>query len=269
MRVLFIGDVVGRPGRRGLAAILPDLRKELHLDVVVANGENAANGRGLTLRTAKEMFNAGVDIISSGNHIWDQREIIEEMDGDRPILRPANYPAGTPGRGMLRCKGLTVMNLQGRTFMANIDCPFRTADALLAGGVEGPILVDMHAEATSEKQAMGWYLDGRVAAVLGTHTHVPTADTRVLPRGTAYVTDAGFSGSRDSVLGFEVAASHRLFLTQMPTRLPVAEKCPTVVVNSVLVDIDDETGHARSIERVDRQHTFADMEGDDTGDTSD
>jgi hypothetical protein len=247
--------------------MLPGVRKEMAIDVVIANGENAANGRGLTLRTAKEMFNAGVDIISSGNHIWDQREIIEELDSDRPILRPANYPAGTPGRGMLRSKGLTVLNLQGRTFMANIDCPFRTADALLNEGPEGPIVVDMHAEATSEKQAMGWYLDGRVAAVLGSHTHVPTADTRLLPRGTAYVTDAGFSGSRDSVLGFEVEASHRLFLSQMPTRLPVAEKCATVVMNSVLVDIDDQTSHARSIQRIDREHTFADTNG--KGDAAD
>ncbi len=247
--------------------MLPSLRDEFHLDVVIANGENAANGRGLTLRTAKEIFKAGVDIISSGNHIWDQREIVEEMDTDRPILRPANYPPGSPGRGMLRAKGLTVVNLQGRTFMANIDCPFRTADALLGEYPEGPIVVDMHAEATSEKQAMGWYLDGRVAAVLGTHTHVPTADTRVLPRGTAYVTDAGFSGARDSVLGFEVSASHRLFLTQMPTRLPVAEKCPTVVMNSVLIDIDDSTGKALSIERIDREHTFADTE--EKGDTAD
>jgi metallophosphoesterase (TIGR00282 family) len=267
MRVLFIGDVVGRPGRRGLAAILPELRSELAIDVVIANGENAANGRGLTLRTAKEMFKAGVDIISSGNHIWDQREIIEELDGERPILRPANYPSGTPGRGILRHKGLTVLNLQGRTFMANIDCPFRTADALLEEHPGTPIIVDMHAEATSEKQAMGWYLDGRVSAVLGTHTHVPTADTRILPQGTAYVTDAGFSGARDSVLGFEVSASHRLFLSQLPTRLPVAEKCPTVVMNSVLIDIDDQTGRARSIERIDREHTFADL--DTEGDSAD
>jgi len=260
MRVLFIGDIVGQPGRRALNALLPGLREELLLDVVVANGENAAAGRGLTIKTAQEMFRAGVDIISSGNHIWDQREFTEELDSEKPILRPANYPPGSPGRGILRAKGLTVINLQGRTFMANIDCPFRTADALLNEGPEGPIVVDMHAEATSEKQAMGWYLDGRVAAVLGTHTHVPTADTRVLPRGTAYVTDAGFSGSRDSVLGFEVEASHRLFLSQLPTRLPVAEKCPTVVMNSVLVDIDDQTGHARSIQRIDREHTFADTE---------
>ncbi len=256
MRVLFIGDVVGKPGRRALTAILPNLRSELKIDLVIANGENASNGRGLNARTAREMFDVGVDIISSGNHIWDQREIIEELDSSQPILRPANYPPGSPGRGMLRHKGLTVLNLQGRTFMANIDCPFRTADALLSEQPEGPIIVDMHAEATSEKQAMGWYLDGRVAAVLGTHTHVPTADPRVLPGGTAYITDAGFSGARDSVLGFEVAASHRLFLSQLPTRLPVAENCPTVVMNSVLVEIEDATGKASSIQRVDREHTF-------------
>jgi 2',3'-cyclic-nucleotide 2'-phosphodiesterase len=264
VRVLFIGDVVGQPGRRALTALLPGLRRELNIDVVVANGENAAAGRGLTLKTAREMFSAGVDTISSGNHIWDQREIIEELDSDKPILRPANYPAGSPGKGIVHNRGLTVLNLQGRTFMPNIDCPFRTADALLAEHSETPVLVDLHAEATSEKVAMGWYLDGRVAAVLGTHTHVPTADTRILPKGTAYVSDAGMTGARDSVLGFEVSASHRLFLSQLPTRLPVAEKSPAVVLNAVLVDIDDATGRARSIERVDREHTF-ETEQQETG----
>ena len=256
MRVLFIGDVVGSPGRRALSALLPALRAELKLNVIVANGENAAAGRGLTHKTAGEMFSAGVDIISSGNHIWDQREIVEDLDSDAPILRPANYPQGTPGRGILRARGLTVLNLQGRTFMPNIDCPFRTADALLDENPDTPILVDLHAEATSEKVAMGWYLDGRVSAVFGTHTHVPTADARILPKGTAYISDAGMTGTRDSVLGFEVAASHRLFLTQLPTRLPVAEKSQVVIMNSVLVDIDDTTGRARSVERIDREHTL-------------
>jgi metallophosphoesterase (TIGR00282 family) len=236
--------------------MLPGLRSELLLDVVVANGENAAAGRGLAIKTAKEMFSAGVDIISSGNHIWDQREFIEELDSEKPILRPANYPPGSPGRGILRCKGLTVLNLQGRTFMPNLDCPFRAADALLTDDIERPILVDMHAEATSEKLALGWYLDGRVSAVMGTHTHVPTADARILPEGTAYISDAGMTGARDSVLGFEVSASQRMFLTQLPTRLPVADKCETVVINSVLVDIDDRTGRASSIQRVDREYTF-------------
>ena len=257
MRVLFIGDVVGSPGRRALTALLPSLREELGLDVVIANGENAAGGRGLSLRTAREMFDAGVDVISSGNHIWDNREIIEELDSEAPILRPANYPPGSPGRGVLRSNGLTVMNLQGRTFMPNIDCPFRAADALLNAHQDGAIVVDMHAEATSEKLAMGWYLDGRVSAVLGSHTHVPTADTRILPEGTAYVTDAGMSGARDSVLGFEIGASHRLFLSQLPTRLPVEEKSHVLVLNSVLDDIDEPSGRAKSIRRIDREHTLA------------
>jgi metallophosphoesterase (TIGR00282 family) len=257
MRVLFIGDVVGSPGRRMLTETLRALRRELGLDVVVANGENAAAGRGLTLKTAKEMFAAGVDILTSGNHIWDQKEIIEELDGEAPILRPANYPPGSPGRGMLSHQGLTVINLQGRTFMANIDCPFRAADALCEGPRRGPVLVDMHAEATSEKLAMGWYLDGRVSAVFGSHTHVPTADARILPGGTAYITDAGMTGARDSVLGFEVAASQRLFLSGMPTRLPVEEKSRVLKLNSVLVEIDDASGRAISVERVDREHTIA------------
>jgi metallophosphoesterase (TIGR00282 family) len=257
MRVLFIGDVIGQPGRRALTALLPGLRAEYGIDVIIANGENVAGGRGLTLRTAKELYAAGVDIISSGNHIWDQKEIIEELDSEAPILRPANYPPGSPGRGMLSVKGLTVLNLQGRTFMPNIDCPFRAADALLDGHTDGPVVVDMHAEATSEKVAMGWYLDGRVSAVLGTHTHVPTADTRILPRGTAYVTDAGMTGARDSVIGFEVAASHRLFLSQLPTRLPVEENARVLIMNGVLVDIDDETRKATAIQRLDREHVLA------------
>ena len=254
MRVLFIGDVVGEPGRRALTGLLPGLRHERDIDVIIANGENAAGGRGLTVRTAKEMFRAGVDIISSGNHILDQREIVEQLDSEAPIIRPANYPVGTPGRGMVTAHGITVINLQGRTFMPNIDCPFRTADALLEGHPSGPIIVDLHAEATSEKVAMGWYLDGRVAAVFGTHTHVPTADTRILPKGTAYVTDAGMTGARDSVLGFEIEASHRLFLTSMPTRLPVEERKSIAIMNSVLLDYDEAAGRARSIERLDREH---------------
>jgi hypothetical protein len=175
VRVLLIGDVVGSPGRRALTALLPALRVELGIDVIVANGENAAAGRGLTQKTAKEMFRAGVDIISSGNHIWDQREIVEELDSESPILRPANYPPGSPGKGIVRHKGLTMVNLQGRTFMANIDDPFRTADALLEQLPEGPIIVDMHAEATSER----WRWVGTWTACGSrrwSHTHVPTAD---------------------------------------------------------------------------------------------
>ena len=256
MRILYIGDIVGSPGRRAVSALLPGLRRELSLDFVIANGENAAAGRGLTMKTAKELFAAGVDTISSGNHIWDQKEIIEELNGNAPIIRPANYPAGSPGRGILTNMGVTVLNLQGRTFMANIDCPFRTADSLLTDEVQSPIIVDMHAEATSEKVAMGWYLNGRVAAVLGSHTHAPTADARILSEGTAYVSDAGMCGARDSVLGFEVSASHNLFLSQLPTRLPVEEKTNILILNSVMVEIDDPTAKAVSIQRVDREHTI-------------
>lgn len=255
MRVLFIGDIVGKPGRRALAEILPGVREELSLDVVVANGENAAGGFGLTLRTAQEMFDAGVDIISSGNHIWDQKEIIEHLDSDDRITRPANYPEGTPGRGLTTHKGLTLINLQGRTFMQAIDCPFRKVDALLEGiAREKPILVDMHAEATSEKLAMGWYLDGRVSAVFGTHTHVPTADARMLAKGTAYCTDAGMTGARDGVIGFEAAAAQRLFLNQTPTRLTINDSARALIMNSIFVEIDDSTGRAVEVRRVDREH---------------
>src|SRR5438477_5252195 len=253
MRVLFIGDVVGKPGRVALEALLPSLRDQHEIDVVVANGENAAGGRGLTIRTAREMFEAGVDVISSGNHIWDQKEMLEHLDSDEPIVRPANYPPDSPGRGIVTHKGLTVLNLQGRTFMPAIDDPFRTVDALLEKHNQAtPVLVDMHAEATSEKQAMGWYLNGRVAAVFGTHTHVPTADFRVLPKGTAYISDAGMCGARDSVIGFEIAAAHHLFLTQLPTRLPVEEDGRCLVLNSVLVEIDEQC-RAITGQRVDRE----------------
>jgi metallophosphoesterase (TIGR00282 family) len=249
-----IGDAVGRPGRRAVAALVPDLRRELNLDLVIANGENAAAGRGLTLATAHELLNAGVDVITSGNHIFAQSDIVPHLNGEMPILRPANYPPGTPGRGIIQVRGVTVLNLMGRTFMAAIDDPFRTADALLEGVEPGrPVVVDFHAEATSEKVAMGWYLDGRVSAVLGTHTHVPTADARVLPKGTAHVTDVGMVGSARSVIGNDVEASIARFLTGMPTRLVVAEQGP-VLLYSVMVEIDDSTGRARTITRVDREY---------------
>ena len=254
MRVLCIGDVIGKPGRRAVAALVPALRRELEVDVVVANGENAAAGRGLTLNTAKDLFEATVDVITSGNHIWDQRDIIPQLDSEAPILRPANYPSGAPGRGLCRFGALTVINLMGRTFMYDIDDPFRVADRLLES-VESasPIIVDMHGEATSEKVAIAWYLDGRVSAVVGTHTHVPTADQRILPDGTAFVCDLGMVGPRDSVIGVEIQPVIRKFLTGMPAKFTVVEKCQYVQFNSVLVDIDDSTGKARSIERVDRE----------------
>jgi metallophosphoesterase (TIGR00282 family) len=254
MRVLAIGDVVGSPGRRAVAALLPDLRRELSLDAVIANGENAAAGRGLTPKTAKDLFDAGVDILTSGNHIWDQKEIIPQLEGDERIIRPGNYPDGVPGRGVTSRGGLSVLNLMGRTFMYEIDDPFRAADRLLeAVPQDRAVVVDMHGEATSEKIAMGWYLDGRVAAVFGTHTHVPTADARLLPRGTAFICDVGMCGARDSIIGVEAEPVIRKFLTGMPARFPVAEKAGPVQFNSVLIDIDDVTRRARSIERIDRE----------------
>jgi metallophosphoesterase (TIGR00282 family) len=254
MRILAIGDVVGKPGRRAVAAMTPALRRQLSLDVVIANGENAAAGRGLTSKTAKELFDAGVDIITSGNHIWDQKEIIGHLDDDARILRPANYPEGAPGRGVTSLGALTVINLMGRTFMYEIDDPFRAADRVLAAVPAGQVIVvDMHAEATSEKIAMGWYLDGRVAAVFGTHTHVPTADQRMLPKGTAFVCDLGMVGARDSIIGVEAGPVIRKFLTGMPAKFSVEETSKAVTFNSVLIDIDEASGRARSIERVDRE----------------
>ena len=255
MNVLMIGDVIGRPGREAVAALLPSLRRELSLDFVIANGENAAAGRGLTESTAQALFDAGIDVLTSGNHIWDNKEIIPALDQDRPILRPLNYPAVTPGRGVLTQAGVTVINLQGRTFMPAIDCPFQAADAALGELPDSAVVVvDMHCEATSEKQGMGRYLDGRVAAVVGTHTHVPTADAQLLPGGTAYVTDLGMVGPTDSIIGNEIEPAIRRFLTAMPVRFPVAEGSMTVQFNSVVIDIDEATGRARSISRVDREY---------------
>jgi metallophosphoesterase (TIGR00282 family) len=254
MRLLMVGDVVGRPGRAALAQLLPGLRTELQLDCVIVNGENAAAGRGLTEQTAREIFRAGADVVTSGNHIFDVREFVPSLDNDWPVIRPANYPPGTPGRGVVRLDGIAVVNLMGRTFMPMpVDDPFRVADALLEElGEERIVVVDFHAEATSEKQAFAWYLDGRVAGVVGTHTHVPTADPRVLPGGTATVTDVGMVGARDSVIGDDVSSVVQRFLSSMPGRLPVAEG-KEVSFNSVLIDVDAHTRLANSIERVDRE----------------
>lgn len=247
-----IGDIVGRPGRDTVQELLPELRQKYDIDMVIANGENIAHGRGITPRLAEDLLEMGVDVITSGNHIWDQKEIIPHMDSSLPLLRPLNYPAGTPGRGYLVHSDVLVVNLMGRAFMADLDCPFRAMDSLLASLPEAPktIFVDFHAEATSEKVAMGWYLDGRVSAVVGTHTHVPTADARVLPKSTAYVSDVGMTGPSHSVIGVEIDAVIARFLTQMPHALPVANG-PTVL-NSVLLNIDETTGRAKNIQRIDR-----------------
>ena len=251
MRILFLGDIVGSCGRDAVRRTVPQLRRELALDYVVVNGENIAGGRGIMPQHADELFSCGVDIVSGGNHTFQHREVYDYLDATPAILRPLNYPPGAPGHGVATVGDLTVINVLGRTFMGlDSDDPFRAVDAALKDvPPEQFVLVDLHAEATSEKQAMGWYLDGRVTAVVGTHTHVPTADHRLLPRGTAFCSDAGMCGARDSIIGDDVEAVLRRFLTQMPTRLPAAKG--TAVINGLLIEADPATRLARSIERCD------------------
>jgi hypothetical protein len=250
MRILTIGDVVGQPGRQAVHRLLPDLRRELGLDMVIANAENAAGGFGLTSAVARELMEAGVDVLTSGNHIWAQKEIIEHLDGEMPLLRPLNYPPGVPGRGYLIRGQVMVVNLMGRVFMRELDCPFRAMDKLLAEIAPRPpvVIVDFHAEATSEKVAMGRYLDGRVSAVLGTHTHVGTIDAQILPEGTAYVTDIGMTGPTDSIIGDSVEGVLRRFLTGLPHRLSVGKGKP--VFNGIMVEVAEDSGRAVKIERI-------------------
>ena len=250
MLILVVGDVIGRPGRMAVGALLPGLRQQYGLDLVIVNAENVAGGLGLTSTTAKALLDAGVDVLTSGNHIWAQKEIIPYLDSEMPILRPLNYPPSVPGRGYLLSGQAMVVNLMGRTFMGNFDCPFRAMDKLLAELKHKPpvIIVDFHAEATSEKIAMGRYLDGRVSAVLGTHTHVGTIDAQLLPQGTAYVTDIGMTGPIDSIIGDDAEAVIRRFLTMMPHRLSVGSG--KTVFNAVLVRVDDNSGKAISIDRI-------------------
>lgn len=250
MLILVVGDVIGRPGRRAVNTLLPRLRQQYGLDLVIANAENAAGGVGLTLATANELLDAGVDVLTSGNHIWAQSEIIPYLDSEMPILRPLNYPPGVPGKGYLITGQTMVVNIIGRTFIGNFDCPFRAMDKLLAELEPKPsvIIVDFHAEATSEKMAMGRYLDGRVSAVLGTHTHVGTIDAQLLPQGTAYVTDIGMAGPIDSVIGDDAEAVLRRFLTMMPHRLSVGKG--RTIFSAVVVGVDEKSGKATSIDRV-------------------
>ena len=252
MRLLFLGDIVGSCGREAVVKTVPKLRRELHLDYVVANGENCTNGRGLIPRHADELFDCGIDIITGGNHTFQSRDLYPYLESTSGITRPFNYPPGAPGRGIAQAGDLVVLNLIGRVFMgSDYDDPFRAADEALATiNSNRFVLVDLHAEATSEKQAIGWYLDGRVTAVVGTHTHVPTADNRLLPHGTAFCSDAGMCGARDSIIGDDVQSVISRFLTQLPTRLPPAEG--TAVLNGLLIEADDTTRRAISIERCDR-----------------
>jgi len=253
MRILAVGDVVGKPGRQACVRLLPALRQEHRLDLVIVNAENSAGGLGVTPSTAEELMAAGADVLTSGNHIWTHKEILPYLDSDMPILRPLNYPPGVPGRGYVIGDRAVVVNLIGRTFMNAYDCPFRAMDGLLNELQSAPpvIVVDFHAEATSEKVAMGRYLDGRVSAVLGTHTHVGTIDARVLPGGTAYVTDIGMVGPIDSVIGDDSEAVLQRFLTVLPHRLSVGKGRKTF--NAVLVEADDATGRAVSIDRITRE----------------
>jgi metallophosphoesterase (TIGR00282 family) len=258
LRCMVIGDIIGKPGRQATYQLLPELRRDLALDLVVANGENIAAGAGLTPNLAEELLANGIDVITSGNHIWDKREIYEYLEADRPVLRPINYPHDAPGRGWLVHRTddgteVAVINAMGRVFMNQLDSPFSAMDGLLDGAAEPlpPLrIVDFHCEITSEKNAMGWYLDGRVTAVVGTHTHVPTADARLLPGGTAYISDIGMTGPRDSIIGMSIETVMPRFLTQMPTRFQVADG--PVSFNAVVVSADRSTGLATEILQVQR-----------------
>ncbi|MBW2630239.1 MAG: TIGR00282 family metallophosphoesterase [Deltaproteobacteria bacterium] len=255
MKILFIGDIVGKPGRKAVSALLPGIVGQYGVDIVIANCENAAGGFGVTRKIVDELYHNEIDILTSGNHIWDKKETSDFIDDYETLLRPANYPEGTVGKGSVAIDtrlgiSLGVLNLEGRIFMKPLDCPFRVAEREIEKLKHKTdiIIVDMHAEATSEKEALGWFLDGKVSAVLGTHTHVQTADERVLPGGTAYITDVGMTGSFDSVLGIKKEAALERFLTLLPNRFDVAKG--DIRLQGVLIDIDNRTGRSLSIERM-------------------
>jgi metallophosphoesterase (TIGR00282 family) len=254
MKVLMVGDIYGEPGRQALQRLLPRIRQEHAIDLAVVNVENAAGGFGVTGAMAKAFLEQGADVLTSGNHIWDKKEIVEYITRENLLLRPANFPEGTPGVGYVTVKAgphrVGVINLMGRIFMSPIDCPFRKADEIIPVlRRETPIiLVDMHAEATSESVAMGWYLAGRVSAVVGTHRHVQTADERILPGGTAYITDLGLTGPTDGVIGVDRDLIIQRFMTQMPIRFETA-KGPAAL-HGVVITLDPETGRASGIERL-------------------
>ena len=258
MNILFIGDIFASAGRGVVQERFAGIVDEEQIHLAIANAENAAGGFGVTPQIADELFRVGIDVLTTGNHIWDKREIYDYLERQPVLLRPANYPAA-PGRGMTVVTarngvGCAVINLQGRTYMPPTDCPFRKADELLSS-LDPAVkvrFVDFHAEVTSEKVAMGWYLDGRVSAVVGTHTHIPTADTRVLPGGTAYQTDAGMTGPYDSVIGIDKAMVLHKFKTAMPAKMEAAKRM--VELHAVIVDVDESTGRARSIRRYTATH---------------
>jgi hypothetical protein len=255
MKILFIGDIIGKPGRRAVSELLPGLISEHEIDLVIANCENAAAGFGVTREIIEELYNSSIDVLTSGNHIWDKREVLGFISDYETLLRPANYPAKVPGTGAVLVPTAAgdyvgVLNLAGRIFMYPIDCPFVTAKSKIAELRKKTkvIIVDIHAEATSEKKALGWYLDGEVSAVLGTHTHVQTADNEILPQGTAYISDVGMTGPFDSVIGIKKDAIIERFLTQISNKFEVAKG--DVRLQGVLLDVDAATGKANSIERI-------------------
>lgn len=256
MKLLFIGDIVGQPGRRAVKELLPGLKRKFGTNLVIANGENSAGGSGITVKTADEIFAAGVDIITSGDHLWDQKEVVELLNRERRFVRPSNYPPGTPGQGstIFEAEGqppVAILNLQGRTFMAPaLDDPFRCALAEVKNLRLRTrlIFIDFHAEATSEKIAFARMFDGQVSAVIGTHTHVQTADEQIFPGGTAFLCDAGFTGPHESVIGREIAPIIQRFVTSQPQKFDVAQG--RILLQGAVVEIDDQTGHAKSIQRV-------------------
>jgi 2',3'-cyclic-nucleotide 2'-phosphodiesterase len=255
VKLLFIADIVGNPGRRAVKELVPQLRQQLQLNLVVANGENAAGGSGITPNTAQEIFDAGVDVITCGDHLWDQREVMGLLESERRFVRPLNYPAGTPGQGstIFESQGLppvAVLNLQGRTFMPALENPFHAALAEVERlrRTTKLIFVDFHAEATSEKIALARMLDGQVSAVIGTHTHVQTADEQIFPGGTAFLSDGGFTGPHESVLGRDIEAIIRRFMSNMPQKFEVAKA--RIFLQGAMVEIDEQTGRAKGIQRV-------------------
>ncbi|MFA5118764.1 MAG: TIGR00282 family metallophosphoesterase [Candidatus Omnitrophota bacterium] len=258
MNILFIGDIVGSPGRAAIKQLVPVLKKEYALDFVVANAENAAGGSGVNARVAGELFDGGVDVLTTGDHIWKKKEVFEIIREERRIVRPLNFPLGAPGYGfgIFTLKNgvkLGVINVLGRVFMEPLECPFRTTREAVEeiSKTTRNIIVDIHAEATSEKVALGWYLDGKVSAVLGTHTHIQTADEKILPQGTAYLTDAGMTGPYDSVIGRRVEDVLEKFVTSVPVRFEVAEN--NIQLHGAVIAIDDSTGKAQSIVRIQKK----------------
>lgn len=254
MKIFFIGDIMGAPGRKAVAALLHKVVDQYNVDVVVANGENASGGMGITPEVAEQLFQLGIDVLTTGNHVWKHKEIQPYLENNDRILRPANYPAGTPGRGLTVVETASgeraaVLNLEGRIFMNPLECPFRTADQELAKLAQDIhiILVDMHAEATSEKMALAWYLDGRVSAVIGTHTHVQTADERLLPKGLGYLTDAGMTGPHDGVIGMDRQVILTRFLSQLPQKFKVASQ--NIQLQGVVIDCAPE-GRCRELTRI-------------------